>query len=199
MRRDLAPEAVYHANGNLYQLLIRKCGSPEAAASRLRETRLQFGIPGDELRPTLAALALVSLGVSSETVSRMLPWGDFESFCADIALAQGYQVKKNVTLRNPRAQIDFVARSESVIAAMDCKHWSRLGPSALRTLALAQLKRSRLLRQTLKTERLPIVSAIITLFDDRERFAEGVAIVPVSALPNFLQTLEGLTGMLEVV
>src|SRR5438445_391835 len=132
MRTDLVPEAMSYANENLYQLLIRKCASPEAAESLLRETGLRFGIPGSELRPTLAALALVSLGVSSETVSRMLPWGDFESFCADIAIAQGYQVKKNVTLRNPRVQIDFVARSESVIASMDCKHWSRLGPSAVR-------------------------------------------------------------------
>ena len=199
MRRGLLPEAVSKADGNLYQLLIRKCASPEAAESLLRETGLRFGIPGSELRPTLAALSLVSLGVNSETVSRMLPWGDFESFCADIAIAQGYQVKKNVTLRNPRVQIDFVARSESVIASMDCKHWSRLGPSAVRALALAQLRRSRLLRRTLKTERLPIVSAIITLFDSRERFAEGVAVVPVSVLPNFLQDLEGLTEMLEVV
>jgi hypothetical protein len=196
---DLVPDALYDADGDLYRLLIRKCGSPESAESRLRETGLQFGISGTELRPTLAALALVSLGVSSETVSRMLPWEDFESFCADIALAQGYRVLRNVTLRRPRAQIDFVARSESVIAAMDCKHWSRLGPSAVRTLALAQLRRSRLLRQTLKTERLPIVSAIITLYDNLERFVEGVAIVPVSVLPNFLQTLEGLTEALEVV
>src|SRR3989442_11586877 len=118
---------MYNANGNLYQLLIRKCGSPEAADSCLREARLQFGIPGNELRPTLAALALVSLGVSSETVSRMLPCGDFESFCADIALAQGYQVRKNVTLRKPRAQIDFVARSETVIASMDRSEERRVG------------------------------------------------------------------------
>src|SRR5437870_3897421 len=199
MRRGFVPEAVSKADENLYQLLMRKCASPEVAESLLRETGLRFGIPGSELRPTLAALALVSLGVSSESVSRMLPWGDFESFCADIAIAQGYQVKRNVTLRNPRAQIDFIARSETVIASMDCKHWSRLGPSAVRALALAQLRRSRLLRRTLRTEKLPIVSAIITLFDSRERFAEGVAVVPVSVLPNFLQDLEGLTEMLEVV
>ena len=190
---------MHDTNGNLYRLLMRKCGSPEAAEARLRETGMQFGITGNELTPTLAALALVSLGASSETVSRMLPWGDFESFCAGIALAQGYQVKKNVILKNPRAQIDFVARSASVIAAMDCKHWTRLGPSRMRTLALAQLKRSRLLRQMLKTDRLPIVSAIVTLFDNQERFAEGVAIVPVTALPNFLQALDSFTGMLELV
>jgi hypothetical protein len=178
-------------------LLVRKCGSSTAAASCIEEVCLRLGIPSEEEKSVLAAVTLVTLGVSPEIVSRALSWRDFESFCADVALARGYDVRQNVTLRKPRAQVDVIARSGSIILTMDCKHWSRLGPSALRKIALAQLRRSRILRQTLQAGQRPIASSILTLFDNQERFVEGVAIVPVITLPSFLQSLDSLTGMLE--
>ncbi len=180
-------------------MLVRKCGSPDSVHSILEQARLNLGVQGEEESPALTAVALVSLGVDPETVSRALSWRDFESFCADIVRAERFEVKENIMLNNPRAQIDIIARSNSFVITMDCKHWSRLGPSGLRTIALAQLQRSRLVRERLQAERLPIVSAVLTLFDHQVRFTEGVAVVPVSALRNFLQSLEGLTEMLEVV
>lgn len=183
----------------MHDLLVRKCGSPSAALFRLEQSRLNFGIQAKDENPALIAVTLVSIGVDPETVSKALSWRDFESFCADIVRAEGYEARENVTLTKPRAQIDVIARSDSFVITMDCKHWSRLGPSALRTIARAQLRRSRLVREQKGTGRLPIASAVLTLFDHKVRFAEGVAIVPVMALRSFLQSLESVTGMLEVV
>ncbi len=160
---------------------------------------MSLGILEDDKSRALTAVALVSLGVNTETVSKALSWRDFESFCADIVRAERFEVKENVTVNKPRAQIDIIARSSSFVITMDCKHWSRLGPATLRTIALAQLRRSRLVRERLKTDRLPIASAVLTLFNHQVRFAEGVAVVPVSALRNFLQNLESVAEMLEVV
>ena len=180
-------------------MLVRKCGSPASVHSILEQARLNFGIQGEDESPALIAVALVSLGIDPETVSRSLSWRDFESFCADIVRAERFEVKENVTLNKPRAQIDIIARSNSFVITIDCKHWSRVGPALLRTIALAQLQRSRLVRERLNTDKLPIASAVLTLFDHQVRFAEGVAIVPVFVLRNFLQSLESMTELLEVV
>ncbi len=180
-------------------MLIRKCGSSASANSRLAEARLSLGILEDDKSSALTAVALVSLGEDPETVSKALSWRDFESFCADIVRAERFEVEENVSFSKPRAQIDIIARSHSLVITMDCKHWSRLGPAMLRTIALAQLQRSRRLRERLEIDHLPIVSAVLTLFDHQVRFTEGVAIVPVFVLRNFLQSLESVTEMLEVV
>ncbi len=184
---------------DLYELLKRKCGSSASANSRIAETRISLGILEDGQSSALTAAALVSLGVDSETISKALSWRDFESFCAGIVRAELFDVKENVRLNKPRAQIDIIARSSLFVITMDCKHWSRLGPATLRTIALAQLRRSHLLRERLKTDQHPIASAILTLYDHQVRFAEGVAVVPVSMLRNFLQNVESVAEMLEVV
>jgi len=181
----------------LYGVLLRKCGSAEGAQLALEKAKVDLGIRSETAAPVLAAVALVSLGVSSEIVSKTLSWRDFESFCANVARVEGYEVQENIIIRKPRAQIDVIARSDSFLLTIDCKHSSRLGHSELRDVALAQLRRGRLLRRQLKSERRSIVSAILTLFDQGERFREGVALVPVKTLRDFLHSLEGITELME--
>jgi hypothetical protein len=148
--------------------------------------------------PVLAALDLVASGVSGEEAARSLTWKDFEGFCAQLLRASGYVVKENVCLSRPRAQIDLVATGPLLIISLDCKHWKRTpSRSVLESFALAQLRRSRLLRRSLD-DPTPIASVILSFSESAGSFVEGVAVVPLRALRDFLETVESYSGLLQM-
>ncbi len=143
--------------------------------------------------PILIAMALCSLGLLPQEVSRYLDWGEFEDFCAKLLLASGLEVQDNLHLNRPRAQIDIVAKSSAVVLAIDCKHWSSsFPPSTVRRFARAQIRRSEILRRRIGDDGRPILSVILTLSEQTERFVEGVAVVPLRTLRDFLESLGGL-------
>ena len=147
--------------------------------------------------PVLMALSRVAAGVPEEEVAKTLDWRDFERFCAQLLRANGYSVEENVHLRRPHAQLDLVATGPLFVINLDCKHWKR-APSyaALRGFALAQLKRSRLLRKRLGQGK-PIVSAVLSFSESKGEFIEGVAVVPIRAVRSFLETVESYSDVLE--
>jgi hypothetical protein len=148
--------------------------------------------------PVLAALELIASGVPEEEAARSLTWKDFEGFCAQLLRASGYTVRENVYLSHPRAQIDLVASGPLFVINLDCKHWRRApSHSALEGFAVAQLRRSRLLRRSLNNPR-PIVSAILSFSESAGSFVQGVAVVPLRTLRNFLETVESYSGLLEM-
>ena len=147
--------------------------------------------------PVLAALDLIASGVPEEEAARFLTWKDFEGFCAQLLRASGYAVRENVYLSHPRAQIDLVASGPLFVINLDCKRWKRApSRSALEDFALAQLRRSRLLRRNMDDPR-PIISVVLSLSESAGSFVEGVAVVPLRALRNFLETVESYSGSLE--
>jgi hypothetical protein len=178
------------ATPKLLTLLKRKSGGAKYAELSLARTRNSLGIRGDLMEPILVALALCSLGSRPDQVSRYLNWSEFERFCAKLLAGWGFEVEENLNLTKPRAQIDIVAKSPTAILTIDCKHWSRQHPaSSVMKFAEAQIKRSNLLRGSLGGDLRPIFSAILTLSEQRERFVDGVAIVPLHTLRDFLASL----------
>ena len=181
---------------DLVSMLTRKLGSPERSMELLEKNRESLGVDCEPTDPGLVALSLCSLGVPLEDVSSLLSWKEFESFCADLLRSAGYNVRENVRLRKPTAQIDIVAIGTSLVLSVDCKHWKRgASPSTLAKVARDQNKRNELLRKGLSDPR-PIVSVIITLAQQGERFVAGAAVVPLSALRSFLNTADGYLGLL---
>jgi hypothetical protein len=162
-----------------------------------------FGLPAEfqagplSEGPVLVALDLIASGVPEEEAARSLTWKDFEGFCAQLLRASGYAVRENVYLSRPRAQIDLVATGPLFVINLDCKHWKRApSRSALEGFALAQLRRSRLLRRNLDDPR-PIISAILSFSESVGSFVQGVAVVPLRTLRDFLETVESYSGLLE--
>jgi len=148
--------------------------------------------------PVLAALDLIASGVPEEEAAQSLTWRDFEGFCAQLLRASGYSVRENVYLSRPRAQIDLVATGPLFVISLDCKHWKRApSRSALEGFALAQLRRSRLLRRSLEDPRL-IISVVLSFSESAGSFVEGVAVVPLRTLRNFLETVESYSELLEM-
>lgn len=170
-------------------------GKGDSSALRGLPAELQAG-PLSE-GPVLAALDLIASGVPEEEAARSLTWKDFEGFCAQLLRASGYVVRENVCLSRPRAQIDLVATGPLFVINLDCKHWKRApSHSALEGFALAQLRRSRLLRRSLDDPR-PIISAILSFSESAGGFVQGVAVVPLRTLRNFLETVESHSRLLE--
>jgi len=178
--------------------LKRRVGSDEGLSALLEVTRESLGANCGPNERALLALTLCRLGAPPELVSTSLHWREFEGFCAGLLKSSGFEVREDVRLRKPTAQIDILAQGPSFILSVDCKHWSRtLTASGLRRFADAQLKRSELFRKTVRADPRPIVSAILTLSEQRERFVEGVAIVPLFTLRDFVGSIEAFRGLLK--
>jgi Holliday junction resolvase-like predicted endonuclease len=181
---------------DLVSLLTRKLGSPQLSMQLLEKNREELGVECEPTDPGLVAMSLCSLGVPPEDVSSLLSWKEFESFCADLLRSAGLRVCENVRLRKPIAQIDIVAEGTSVVLSVDCKHWKRgASASALAKVAEDQNRRNELLRKTIP-DAPPIISVIITLAQQPERFASGAAVVPLFALRSFLNSIDEYLGLL---
>ncbi|HZW84367.1 MAG TPA: restriction endonuclease [Nitrososphaerales archaeon] len=182
----------------LISLLSRKANSPGKRNRVLKDSARDLGF-GEEmvLDPVCVAYALLKLDVQLDEVSRLLTWKDFERLAGALFRAAGYQVKENLYLRKPRAQIDLVAYGPSTILAVDCKHWGRGVPgSTFRKAAQDQLKRCEMLRRKLDDSR-PIGAMILALSPPEGTFVEGVPVVPVRTLRSFLGELESYASLME--
>lgn len=179
-------------------MLTRKLGSPERSMLLLEKNRESLGVECEPTDPGLVAMSLCSLGVPPEEVSSLLSWREFEAFSANLLRSAGYEVRENVRLREPPAQIDLVATGTSLVLSIDCKHWKRgASISTLAKVAQDQSRRSEHLRRTLPDSR-PIASVIITLAQQGERFVDGAAVVPLYSLRSFLDSVEGYMEFLTL-
>jgi len=179
-------------------LRIRK-PSLAAQGKLLNEARNELGLGEEDLlSPVCVAYALMKLRVQPEEVSRLLTWREFERLAGALLRASGYEVRENVFLTRPRAQIDVVASGPSLTLSIDCKHYERgPGPSSTARFAEAQLKRSAHLRRKVGGTK-PIASVILSMSEPEGMFVEGVAVVPVRTLRSFLTDIDAYVGMLEL-
>lgn len=185
----------------LLSLLSKRCGSKERASTLLETTALDLGLGMDAVsNQALHAVALVKTGYPLENVARVLSWRAFEGFCANILRASGFQVSENVFLKKPRRQVDIVARSGSLALSVDCKHWRKsIGDSGLWAFAREQRERSEAVRRQVGNDGVPIASVLLTLLDEQPRILDGVAVVPLLSLRDFLISIESARGLLAFV
>ena len=177
--------------------LSRLAGSRRDAASMVESVASDLMLAPDFTDRTLLALAMCLGGKSPDEVASLLTWREFESFCSKLFMASGYDVRENIVLRKPRAQIDIVAFGPSHLLSVDCKHWKRgHSPSRLQEIAQGQLSRSARLRRTL-TDSRPIVSVILSFSEPSGSFVDGVAVVPIRTLRDFLISVDSYSELLE--
>lgn len=184
------------SEGNLGRFMAGDFPEPfEAKVSRAAED-LGLLNPTEGVR-ALRGIVAVEAGVRPEAVAKFLDWRDFETFCACLMGARGFEVERDLRLTKPRAQVDILARSPSVSLLVDCKHWGReRGSGALRQVVERQRARALLVRSRFRHLE-PLAVVVLSLAEEQARFVDGGAVVPIRTLGDFLDNLatyvQGLT------
>ena len=178
---------------SLRDRLISRAGSVRRADMVLDEVRLVTGVTGDSDENCLAALGLMMLGMDPASVARDVTWQEFESLCAAILRASGYSVRKGVTLKRPRRQIDIIAESATLGLSIDCKHWKNSpAASSLTGLVDAQVQRTLLYKRNVKLDRRRAphpADAPYSYLTSQTRVVDDVPVVPIILLRDFLLNL----------
>jgi hypothetical protein len=173
------------------ELLSSRLGSRAAARRAILTVVEELRLPPEAPRSVSAALALTRLGADLDRVARSLKWDEFEQYCAMAISAAGFTVMRNVRLRKPTRQIDIIAESPTIVLSIDCKHWKRsAGEGGLVAPALAQAERTRMYAMGSKHRgNRAYLPMLLTMIDNQVRVVEGVPIVPLQALREFLATV----------
>jgi hypothetical protein len=131
-----------------------------------------------------------------QQAARALTWQEFERFSEECLQAVGFDTKKGLMVKDDsrRWQLDVIAKKGSMILAIDCKHWespgyeSKLSKAAEhQKLAVQALLHQMATRGEIDREGMQALPLILTLFEPRSRMVDGVAVVSVDQLADFLQ------------
>ena len=194
----------------LHELVRKDVKLPSGNMERLLQTLQNDGLIylGDRFlqtntlqRVSLAVRAL-GLGADSERVSNLLEWKEFESLAAVALEMHGYTVIANMRFRQGgrRWEMDIVGCRKPLVVCIDCKHWHHgLYPSRLKTAADEQAKRTLAFSESLPNPTVRIdcaswkesrfVPVVVVLMGAGFKFHNGIPVVPILQLQNFLTQL----------
>ena len=166
-------------------------------------TLSNWAIEQSPLQRILLAEDLIICGCDPQKVARILGWQEFENFVRLAFEESGFRALKHLIIKlglRTRCEIDVLAWNQSLTLAIDCKHWVKGGMSQprLRKAAEAQAKRVTALarrpeilcRSGLEDlEKRSIMPILLGLRESETRESNGVPIVPISKLADFLSEL----------
>jgi len=134
---------------------------------------------------------LLLLGLSIDKIVEAIDWRAFESLVSEFFRSYGYKTYRNYRLK--RNEYDVIAVKQDITLSIDCKHWDKpLPPSKAREVAENLRLRSRKLYGDPLFKGNRIYMAIITMRESRVSFIDGVAVIPITYLRNFIEELYSL-------
>jgi len=143
-----------------------------------------------------------------QQAARALSWQEFEAFIEECLQTVGFDTQKGTIIKDDsrRWQIDVIAKKSRMILAIDCKHWespgydSKLSNAAEhQKLAVQALIRQMTARGELGRERILALPMILTLFEPRSRMVDGVVVLSVEQLADFLEGVSPFTSELPFI
>ncbi len=152
----------------------------------------------DARQRIVLAAQLIHSGRDPLKVSRFLEWQEFENFAVGILEENGFHATRHLVFKSKigRREIDILAWNDTLLLAVDCKHWSRgLAPARMREAANAQVERTVALAArpellirlgVMHLDGKRIMPVLFSLGEPRQSVAEGVPVVTVSKLVSFL-------------
>ncbi|MCD6241308.1 restriction endonuclease, partial [Candidatus Bathyarchaeota archaeon] len=158
------------------------------------------------------AFRAITLGADIERVCRNLSWKEFEDVTVTAFQTNGYSTIKHFRFRheNRMWEIDVLAVKGKIVVCVDCKRWmKRLSASTMSKVAEAQIERVRALsksfskimdKSTFPAEgRIFLIPIILSLVPASSKFCNGVPIVPILQLQNFLDELPAHMHLLNFI
>jgi hypothetical protein len=152
----------------------------------------------DARQRIMLAAQLIHNGRDPLKVSRLLEWQEFENFAVEILDENGFHTAKHLVFKSRvgRREVDVLAWNDTLLLAVDCKHWLRgLIPARMRDAANAQVERAIALAEkpellirlgVTRPEGRRIMPVIFSLGEPRQSVANGVPVVTISKLVSFL-------------
>ena len=143
-----------------------------------------------------------------QQVARALSWQEFEAFTEECLQTVGFDTQKGTIIKDEsrRWQIDVIAKKSRMILAIDCKHWespgydSKLSNAAEhQKLAVQALIRQMTARGELGRERILALPMILTLLEPRSRMVDGVVVLSVEQLADFLEGVSPFASELPFI
>jgi len=154
------------------------------------------------------AFRAISLGADIERVCRNLSWKEFEDVTVTAFQTNGYSTIKHFRFRheNRMWEIDVLAVKGKIVLCVDCKRWmKRLAASTMSKVAKAQIERVKALSKIMDKSTFPaegrifLIPMILSLVPASSKFCNGVPIVPILQLQNFLDELPAHTHLLNFI
>ena len=165
---------------------------------QIDNSRVRF----DAVKKMKMALLAIKLGSDVEKVCKLIDWRDFEGIAAEIFEVNGYSVVKNFRFSScdRRWEIDVLAYKKPIIICVDCKHWIKTHLSySLHIIIEKQTERIKALlnmaseiKEKLKLKgwkQITALPVVISLYPQSFKFYDGVPIVPILQLSNFIYYL----------
>ena len=141
---------------------------------------------GDRLKTSILAL---EKGASVEEVAEQIEWKDFEGLVSEILQSKDFAIIRNLILTKPRMEIDVIGIKLGIAMLIDCKHWKRTSPSALKLIVQKQIARAK--HYIASTEGAIAVPVIVTMYQDQVDFIDKVPIVPIIQFSSFVDEFYG--------
>ncbi|MBN1923774.1 MAG: restriction endonuclease [Nanoarchaeota archaeon] len=117
-------------------------------------------------------------------------WKEFEKLISEVLELHNYTTywNVNVTINGVRRQFDVIANRNNYSLIIDCKKWcnKKSKASALRNAVIKHKKRCDFYGQLLQKKVIPL---IVTYAEDDIKVHDGVCIVPLQMLNNFILEL----------
>lgn len=167
-------------------------------------------VEADSVQRLKLAVRAVELGADVERVSSALEWQEFENMAAVALERNGYDVQRNLRFKHAgrKWEVDVVGCKKPVVMSIDCKHWRHgMSPSVLKKIAEEQRERTKALADSLPNPAVKIkfaswgmvmlIPAVLSLTVGRSKLCDGVPVVPVLQLQDFVSQVPIYVNSLE--
>ncbi len=167
-------------------------------------------VEADSVQRLKLAVRAVELGADVERVSSALEWQEFENMAAVALERNGYDVQRNLRFKHAgrKWEVDVVGCKKPVVMSIDCKHWRHgMSPSVLKKIAEEQRERTKALADSLPNpavkikfaswEMVILIPAVLSLTVGRSKLCDGVPVVPVLQLQDFVSQVPIYVNSLE--
>jgi|Deesub1362A_J573_1020465.scaffolds.fasta_scaffold00012_92 Holliday junction resolvase-like predicted endonuclease len=134
---------------------------------------------------------LLSRGESPEKIAEAMDWRDFEYLVGRYFTENGFKVDYNYRIHRPKREVDVLARRGGMLIGVDCKNWDkRLTRSMVRNVVEKQVERLSYLCSRSEFRGYKIYPLVVVMRRGRNIFYNGVGIIPISGLREFIQNLD---------
>lgn len=167
-------------------------------------------VEADSVQRLKLAVRAVELGADVERVSSALEWQEFENMAAVALERNGYDVQRNLRFKHAgrKWEVDVVGCKKPVVMSIDCKHWRHgMSQSVLKKIAEEQRERTKALADSLPNpavkikfaswEMVTLIPAVLSLTVGRSKLCDGVPVVPVLQLQDFVSQVPVYVNSLE--